>query len=149
MDVRKFFKFISICIISLTWFAISYSASLFSQDVDPFYLKRLREGEKSFLAQNYKEASKELEIAAFGLQREKKLKAKALIYLSMCHYYLKDMERSEKYMRQAVDLIGKDKITSVEKEIHESTREDFRKLLNQFKLKPPKKKKKSLASMNT
>ncbi|UCC41105.1 MAG: tetratricopeptide repeat protein [Candidatus Aminicenantes bacterium] len=110
--------------------------SLFSQEADPFYLKLLTQGEKSLLAKNYREAAKELEIAAFGLHKEKNLRAKALVYLGLCHYYLRDMENCEKYMRQAFDLVGTEQIANLEKEIDESLRDDFRKLADRFKLMP-------------
>ena len=142
MDKRKSFRFINICflalisLIALTGSTTLLSSSLFSQQADPFYLRLLTQGEKSFLARNYTEAAKELGIAAFGLHREKKLKAKALVYLSMCHYYLKDIENSEKYLWQASDLVGREEIVNLEKEIDESARNDFQKLLVRFKLAP-------------
>jgi len=141
MGKRKFINLISfISLIAIASSAILLSSSLFSQEIDPFYLKLLTRGEKSFLAQNYKEAAKELEIAAFGLHREKKLKAKALVYLSMCYYYLKDMENCENYLRQVSELVGREEIANLEKEIDESVRFDFQKLLNHFKLAPEEEK---------
>jgi TolA-binding protein len=121
-------------ILILCALSLVMATSLFSQEVDPFYLKLLAQGEKSLLAKNYREAIKELEIAAFGLHKEEKLKAKALVYMSMSYYYLKDMENCEKYMRQAFDMVGREGIADLEKEIDESLRNDFLKLLVHFKL---------------
>ena len=115
-------------------------SSLFSQETDPFYRRLLTQGEKSLLAKNYREAVKELEIAAFGLHSETNLKAKALAYLGFCHYYLRDMENCEKYMRQVLELVGMDKIADLENEIDESLRNDFQKLLVHFKLTPEEEK---------
>ena len=111
-----------------------------SQETDPFYLRLLTQGERSLLAKKYREAAKELEIAAFGLHKETNLKAKALAYMSISYYYLRDMENCEKYMRQALDLIGAEKTADLEKEIDESLRNDFQKLLVHFKLAPEEEK---------
>jgi len=134
MGKRKFINLISsFSLIAIASSAFLLSSSLFSQEIDPFYQKLLIRGEKSFLAQNYKEAAKELEIAAFGLHMDKKLKAKALLYLSMCYYYLKDTENCENYLRQVSEQVGREEIENLEKEIDESVRFDFQKLLNHFK----------------
>lgn len=71
-----------------------------------------KKGEKSFLAGNYKVAVKELQIAAFGLLGEKKLRAKAYVYLSLSYYYLKDIDESEKYLKEAAELISEQEFRS-------------------------------------
>ncbi|MFB0564951.1 MAG: tetratricopeptide repeat protein, partial [Candidatus Aminicenantaceae bacterium] len=100
--------------------------------IDPFYIKLLSDGEKSFLAKAYKEAVKELEIATFGLGQEKKLRGKAYAYLSLSYYYLKEKEKSEEYLRMAINLVGLEGFESLD--ISGSARSDIEKLVNYFKL---------------
>jgi tetratricopeptide (TPR) repeat protein len=108
------------------------SSLLYSQQIDPFYLKLLKDGENSFQARNYKEAIKELEIAAFGLHKEKKLAGKAYAYLSLSQYYLKDKEKCEQYLKSAFELLGENGIEGLE--LDEATRGDLKKLLDFYKL---------------
>jgi len=111
---------------------------LYSQQIDPFYLKLLKDGENSFLAKNYKDAIKELEIAAFGLHNEKKLLGKTYIYLALSYYYLKDKEKLERYLKSAFELLGNEGLVSLE--LDESARLDLKKLLDFFKLSLKKEK---------
>lgn len=46
------------------------------------------------------------------------------------------MENNENYIKQASDLVGSEEIANLEKEIDESARYDFQKLLTRFKLAP-------------
>lgn len=116
---------------------IGYS-DLTCQETDAFYINLLQQGEKSFLAKNYKEAVKELEIAVFGLHKEKELRGKAYVYLSLSHYYLKDIKKCEKYLREAFELLGDEGIKSLklDKYVHS----DLEKLIKYFKLRGAKKK---------
>lgn len=77
-----------------------------SQEIDPFYLQRLENGERSFIDGNYETAIKELDIALFGLQTSKRLKAKALLYLGMSHFYLSDNEKARTCLKESKDLLG-------------------------------------------
>jgi TonB family protein len=79
---------------------------LASQQNDPFYLKLLEKAQKSFLAKNYRDASRDFEIAAFGLNQDATLQAKAYFYLGLSHFYLGDADRSASSLRQGVDLLG-------------------------------------------
>jgi tetratricopeptide (TPR) repeat protein len=103
----------------------------YGQEADPFYLKLLERGEESYLAGDYREAVSELEIAAFGLLKTKRPLAKSYIYMSLCCYHLKDREKSEKYLRDARDLIGEDELGGLE--IHESAQAEFESLLNSLR----------------
>lgn len=117
----------------LTCLLLIGNSNLMSQEVDPFYFNLLEKGEKSFLAGNYKDAVKELEIAAFGIPGENKLRAKAYVYISLSYYYLKETDKSEKYLKDAISLVGEEELRSLE--IAESARIELENLLNSFKLK--------------
>jgi len=116
---------------------IGYS-DLRCQETDAFYKNLFEKGEKSFLAKNYKEAVKELEIAVFGLYKEKELRGKAYVYLSLSHYYLKDVKKCEKYLREAFELLGDEGIKKLE--LDKPARSDLEKLIKYFKLRDAEKK---------
>jgi protein TonB len=97
--------------------------SFSAQQTDPFYLNILEKAQKSFLAKNYPEAARSFEIAAFGLAGNKTLQAKAYVYLGLCRYYLKDMQGSEKSLREASAIIGEAGFASLE--IYESAWPDL------------------------
>lgn len=101
------------------------------QEADPFYLNLLSQGERSLLEGNYRKAIDELEIAVFGLNKETRLEAKAYVYMSLSYHYLKNREQSEKYLKDAKNLIGEEELRSLE--IHESTRTELESLLNSLK----------------
>lgn len=118
---------------------------LWSQEIDPFYLKLLREGEKSFLNKNYKVAIEELEIAMFGLHGDKNLLAKAYIYIILSYRSLKDVGKCEEYIKKAVKSVNLEELNNLE--IDTSIRNEFENLLNYFEskgkkeepIKPPEK----------
>ena len=116
---------------------IGYS-DLTCQETDAFYKNLFKKGEKSFLAKKYKESVKELEIAVFGLYKEKELRGKAYVYISLSHYYLKDIKKSEKYLREAFELLGDEGIKNLE--LDKSARSDLEKLIKYFKLRDAEKK---------
>jgi len=123
------FTFLVTCITSAS------SMALFTQQIDPFYTNLLQKGEQSFLAGNYKDAVKELEVANFGLHGRNDFIAKACIYLGLSHYYLKDNVKSEKYLKDAKNLLGDKGFQSVD--IDDSVRAALEKLLETFKLAEP------------
>ena len=112
----------------LLLFAISLSA----QQIDPFYMDLLGKAQKSFIARNYTEAARQFEIAAFGLAGNKTLQAKAYVYLGLCRYYLKDMQASERSLREAEAIMGEKGFASLE--IYESAWPDLDKLVTFFGL---------------
>jgi len=126
---KKKAKFFTVGLVSIALLSCSL---LFCQEIDPFYSKLLRDGEKLFLAQNFKEAVKTLEIAAFGLHREKKLRGKAYVYLSLSFYHLKNYKKCEEYLRKAAELVEKEGFQSLE--IDESIRSELYKLFNYFRI---------------
>ena len=113
-------------------------SDLTCQETDAFYKNLFKKGEKSFLAKKYKESVKEFEIAVFGLYKEKELRGKAYVYLSLSHYYLKDIKKSEKYLREAFELLGDEGIKNLE--LDKSARSDLEKLIEYFKLRDAEKK---------
>ncbi len=112
-------------------------SNLRCQETDTFYKNIFKKGEKSFLAKKYKEAAKEFEIAVFGLYKEKELRGKASVYLSLSHHYLKDLKKSEKYLREAFELLGDEGIKNLE--LDKSARSDLEKLIEYFKLRDAEK----------
>jgi hypothetical protein len=116
---------------------IGYS-DLTCQETDAFYKNLFKKGEKSFLAKNYKEAVKELEVAVFGLYKEKELRGKACVYLSLSHYYLKDIKKCEKYLREAFELLGDEEIKKLE--LDKPARSDLEKLIKYFNLRDAEKR---------
>jgi TonB family protein len=76
------------------------------QDVDPFYLRILEKAEKSFLSRDYPQAVRDLEVAAFGLAGDSRLRAKALIYLGLAHFYLNDVKSAGKSLTEAASLLS-------------------------------------------
>lgn len=107
---------------------------LYSQETDPFYTKLLENGEKLFLARNYTESAKILEIAAFGLHREPKLRAKSYVYVSLSFYYLKDFEKCEEFLRKAGDLMEGEGFDSLDLKMDELIWGDLNRLVNHFNL---------------
>ncbi len=105
---------------------------LSAQQADPFYKSLLEKAQRSFLEENYEEAARDFEIAAFGLLDDKVLRAKAYVYLSLCKYYLKDIQSSEKSLREAAALMGEEGFAKLE--IYESAWPDLDKLIGFFNI---------------
>lgn len=84
-----------------------FSSSLFAQSseqVDPFYEKLFLDGKYFYNNANYLEAIEHLEIAYFGfLDNESKL-LECYIYLTACHYELKEIEKSQYYYNKIKTL---------------------------------------------
>jgi tetratricopeptide (TPR) repeat protein len=106
--------------------------TLNAQQVDSFYLNLLKRGEQAYLDNNYQDAIKQFEVAAFGLYNEKDLLAVAKLYLCLSHYALNDLEKCEKYLADTEALIEEAGLDSVA--IHEKAREDLEELM--FHIKP-------------
>ena len=135
MAVKKTFH---LCVILLVGVILLGNLGLKCQETDAFYKNLFEKGEKSFLAKNYKEAVKELEVAVFGLYKEKELRGKAYVYLSLSYYYLKDRKKSEKYLREAFELLGDEGIKSLK--LDKSVHSDLEKLIKYFKPRGAKEK---------
>jgi len=128
-NAHKALKFF---IMGLFGTALLASPLLWSQEIDPFYLKLLNEGEKSYLEKNYRGAVKDLEITIFGLHGQKKLLGKAYVYLSLSYRHLNNREKCEEYLRKAFELVGQEGFKDLE--IDQSTRDDLKILLDYFKI---------------
>jgi outer membrane protein assembly factor BamD (BamD/ComL family) len=135
MIIKKTFHLWGFLLLGVIFFGYS---DLTCQETDAFYKNLFKKGEKSFLAKKYKEAAKEFEIAVFGLYKEKELRGKAYVYISLSHYYLKDIKKSEKYLREAFELLGDEGIKNLE--LDKSARSDLEKLIKYFKLRDAEKK---------
>ncbi len=105
------------------------------QQSDPFYVGLLEKAQKSFLAKKYEEAARSFEIAAFGLLDNKSMRAKALVYLGLCRYYLKDLGAAENSLREAASLMGEEGFKNLA--IYETAWPELEKLLVFFNLSPP------------
>jgi tetratricopeptide (TPR) repeat protein len=105
---------------------------LWSQETDPFYRRLFREGEKSYLDKNYRQAIKELEVAVFGLKGDKNLVGKAYVYLSLSYFRLKDREKCELNIRKAVDLLGPEGLKNLA--IDQSARGSLERLMDYFRI---------------
>ena len=130
---RKQFLKTSVCICATVIFALLFTTgvTLFGQEADPFYLNLLEKAEKSLLEGNFSKAIEELEIAAFGLTTERRLEAKAYVYMSLSYFYLKDLERSKNYLKEAQKLVEAKDFQNLN--LHESVRTDLESLVNSFK----------------
>jgi hypothetical protein len=80
------------------------------QDTDPFYRKTLESGEASYLAKSYEEAVRNLEIAVFGLTKEKTLQARGYVFLALSRAALKQKDLSAENLASAIALIGRDEL---------------------------------------
>ena len=77
-----------------------------SPQTDPFYLRLLEKAQKSFLAKSYADSARDFEIAAFGLDQDPTLQARAYFYLGLSHFYLRNSEKSANFLRRGVELLG-------------------------------------------
>ena len=116
----------------LAWTVFLSLASLASQQNDPFYLRVFEKAQKSFLAKNYWDAAQDFEIAAFGLNQDLTLRAKAYFYIGLCHFYLQDISKSESFLRQGTELLGDRSLSTLE--MPDVVLPDLEKLLTFFDL---------------
>jgi tetratricopeptide (TPR) repeat protein len=78
------------------------------QETDPFYRKWLETGEASYFARSYDQSVEYLEIAVFGLSRDKNLQARAYVFLALCRTALGLKEKANENLNAAAALIGWD-----------------------------------------
>jgi len=93
----------------LVWIFIVFQMDISArqtQQIDPFYKTLIARAEKAFLIKNYAEAARDFEIAAFGLSQDTILQAKAYFYIGLSRFYLRDVRKSETFLRQGADLLG-------------------------------------------
>jgi len=123
---RVFLSLASVCLACLAF------TTLASPQTDPFYLRLLAKAQKSFLAKNYGDAARDFEIAAFGLNQDIALQAKAYFFIGLSYFYLKDVKKSESYLRQGIDLLGDRSLAVLE--IPDSALPDLEKMLAFFNI---------------
>lgn len=75
-----------------------------NQSIDPFYLTLFEEGKKAYFARRYTDACRQLEIAVFGLLKDKKLAAQAYLYLAVARFEMRQLEPSRMVMLEAAKL---------------------------------------------
>jgi tetratricopeptide (TPR) repeat protein len=97
------------------------------QDTDPFYRKTLENGETSYLAKSYEEAVRNLEIAVFGLAKEKTLQARGYVFLALSRAALQQKDLSAENLTSAITLIGGDELRAMN--LPESVKAELEKLL--------------------
>jgi len=102
-----------------------------AQQVDSFYLDVLKKGEQYYIDGDYANAIRKLKIAIFGLNAAKELHAKAYVYLCLSHFYLKDKDNSEKYLKDAERLMGQEELLALD--ITDAARNDLERLIYTFK----------------
>ncbi|MHB8055239.1 MAG: hypothetical protein ACYDH3_08335, partial [Candidatus Aminicenantales bacterium] len=78
------------------------------QTTDPFYHKWLESGEASYFARNFDEAVKSLEIAVFGLIKEKDMRARGYVFLALCRASLGQNDSAATALTSAADCVGWD-----------------------------------------
>ena len=109
-----FLRLIGILVsISMLLAAQGSPAAIGAQETDPFYIRSLQTGKKHFSEQNFRDAVKHLEIAAFGLSREKNLRAEAYIYLSLAHLRLDSMDAVERTLRTLLGFMPVEELDSL------------------------------------
>ncbi len=81
--------------------------------IDPFYLKLLQDGEQYYAAQRYADAVKALDVATFGLAEDPKLLGKALGFLCLSSFNLKNDGKARDSLVRLVDLVGLSGIESL------------------------------------
>jgi protein TonB len=123
---RVFLSLALVCAASLAF------TSLASLQTDPFYLRLIAKAQKSFLAGNYGDAARDFEIAAFGLNQDLTLQAKAYFFIGLSHFHLKDIKKSESFMRQGAELLGERTLAVLQ--IPDSALPDLEKLLTFFNI---------------
>ena len=84
-----------------------------SQETDPFYLKWLESGEAAYLARDYRQAVSYLEIAVFGLARDKDLQARGYVFLALSRTALGFKDRAAADLSAADGLVGRDGLRSM------------------------------------
>ena len=120
------------CVLVFSVVFLAGACLLDAQEIDRFYLNLLEKGESSYLAGNHDDALRQLETSLFGLFPDKKLRAKALIYMSLCSYYIKETARSRDYLSQAFALMEGEGFADVD--IVERVRGEISGLAAHFKL---------------
>jgi tetratricopeptide (TPR) repeat protein len=84
------------------------------QTTDPFYHKWLESGESSYFAHDYAQAVESLEIAIFGLAREKDLLARGDVFLALCRTALGQNDPAADALAAAAEIVGWDGLRTMD-----------------------------------
>lgn len=84
------------------------------QTTDPFYHKWLESGESSYFAHDYAQAVESLEIAIFGLSREKDLLARGDVFLALCRKAMGQNDPAADALAAAAELVGWDGLRTMD-----------------------------------
>lgn len=76
-----------------------------ASQTDPFYRQRFREGVSAYQEARYADAFRSLEIALFGLARDKAKLAECLVYAGLSAHRLKNDAKSREYVLRAGTLL--------------------------------------------
>ncbi len=102
------------------------------QEVSSFYLQLYESGRKAFREKRFRDAASDLEIAVFGLAKDKTLYGKAQIYLAICFNYLAIRSKVEPALMQAARLLGPDDVKALG--LDEEVLALLRKLVEEFRM---------------
>ncbi|MGD2295235.1 MAG: AMIN domain-containing protein [Candidatus Aminicenantes bacterium] len=100
-----------------------------TQTSESFYLKLFNDGESSYSAGNYREAIKELEVAAFGLFHRKSLIGKAYILISLSYFHLENPENAAVFFEKATRWLDEEELAAVKQQLSQADRQIFEKLV--------------------
>jgi len=131
---RSSFHCVIFIIVASLVFTHFVSPALFCQETDPFFIRVLKQGEDLYSSGKYKDALIKLEIAGFGLSREKNLQIKSDILSSLCHFHLKAYEDSEKIFRKALEMHGEQALSELN--LSQTASKDLNNLIKRLKIKP-------------
>ncbi len=105
------------------------------QESDPFYHKWLESGEISYFARNYARAVEYLEIAVFGLARQKDPLARGYVYLALSRMALGQSEPAAAALAAAANIVGWDGLRTMD--LRFEARKELDKLLAKSSPAPP------------
>jgi len=102
-----------------------------AQEIDPFYLQSLKDGEALFAERNYRDAAVRFDIAAFGLSQKKETLGRVRVFQALCYDYIGDRSKAEESLRTAYALLGPGGLAAIA--IPDQAKADLLKLLRRTK----------------
>lgn len=141
MRIMKFrFKGAARIVLAAILFFSIFRPPVSGQNTDPFYHKWLESGEASFLTRNFAQAVQSLEIAVFGLAREKEAQARGYVFLALSRAALGQAEPSAAALASAAGNVGWDGLKTMD--LPGEARRELDKLLAKRPTAPPAPEKK-------
>jgi len=102
---------------------------------DAFYLKLLDDGVRAYHDRNYLEAVKSLSVSSFGLVPDKALLGKALGYLSLSYFNLKEDAQAKDALLRLIELVGRENLSGLS--MDDPDRTHLAQVLTFYKLDKP------------